>query len=349
MLSNYHQGISHFSDFELESGAILPQIKVAYSTYGQLNVNRDNVIWVCHALTGNADVHEWWPGLIGPGKALDTDRFFIVCANTIGSCYGSTTPAELGWEFPLLTIRDMVQAYRLLQAELGIRKIRFGIGGSMGGQQILEWAIWEPKLFDKVCVLATNARHSPWGIAFNEAQRMALRTGEDLEEGLKTARAIAMLSYRTYQIFDNTQSDPANQKLDDFRASSYQRYQGQKLQQRFNPYSYWYLSKAMDSHNVGRGRQGIEMALSKIQAKTLIIGIRSDLLFPIEEQRSLAGFIPDARLEVIDSPFGHDGFLVEENTVARLVSQFLTPKETLSSSPLRFRRNHTALPGTESF
>ena len=294
--------LQHNQPFQLEAGGQLDQVRIAYSAYGQLNASRDNVIWVSHALTGNSQVHEWWSGMIGPGKIFDTNRYFIVCANMLGSCYGSSSAKDgAGWDFPLLTIRDMVAAHRLLYAHLGIRGIALGIGGSMGGQQIVEWAISEPEIFANICLLATNAQHSPWGIAFNEAQRMALTSSADVEKGLEAARAIAMLSYRTYQIYEHGQSESDLEKLDDFRASSYQNYQGQKLQQRFDPYAYWYLSKAMDSHNVGRDRGGVRPALARITAKALVIGIHSDILFPPSEQRLLTALIPDARLELIQT------------------------------------------------
>lgn len=325
--------------FQLENGAALEEIQIGYQTYGTLSEDRNNVIWVFHALTANAVVDEWWPGLFGPGKLIDPDRYFIVCANMLGSCYGSTnarslspgTNAAYGKGFPLVTVRDMVKAHQLLQKHLGIDHIQFGIGGSMGGQQLLEWAISDPDLFQSICVLATNAKHSPWGIAFNEAQRMAIETDPTLytdaenagAKGLAAARATAMLSYRNYRTYQNTQQEAAEDVLSDFRAASYQQYQGQKLVDRFDVLSYITLSRAMDSHNVGRGRGGIESALQKITAKALVIGIHSDILFPVEEQTTLAMHIPEAQLELIDSTYGHDGFLIEFAEISRLAQPFL--------------------------
>ena len=338
----------HPNSFVLESGAELPALEIQYHTYGRLNARADNAVWVFHALTGNSAVHEWWPEMMGPGRPLDPARHYIVCANMLGSCYGTTSPQSAdprlgrpyGPDFPLITVRDMVRAHRLLADRLGLGRIRLAIGGSMGGQQALEWAVEEPDRFDQLCVLATNAFHSPWGIAFNEAQRMALESG-GREQGLETAGAIAMLSYRNYGIFGRSQSEGNAGKIDGYRASSYQRYQGEKLRRRFDPDSYRVLSKAMDSHHLGRGRESAEAALASIRARTLVVGIRSDILFPVEEQEFLARHIPQGSLVVIESPYGHDGFLVETETIGRHLLAFLN-RRPAAARP-------TYLPGTESF
>jgi homoserine O-acetyltransferase len=324
---------------KLENGAQLECVQIGYKTYGTLSDKKDNVIWVFHALTANAAVEEWWPGLFGSGKLLDPDRYFIVCANMLGSCYGSTnarsfnpaTGAPYGKDFPHLTVRDMVKAHQHLQKHLGISRIQFGIGGSMGGQQLLEWAVTDPGLFRSICVLATNAKHSPWGIAFNEAQRIAIEADPTLytdaenagAAGLAAARAVAMLSYRNYRTYQNSQEEDSDEVRSDFKAASYQRYQGQKLVDRFDVLSYLTLSRAMDSHNLGRGRGGIEQALERIKAKALVIGIHSDVLFPVEEQARLAMHIPQAQLELIDSTYGHDGFLIEFAEIGRLAQPLL--------------------------
>lgn len=332
------QYFEHKDVFRLESGAYLPGFRLAYTTHGRLNDQRDNVVWVIHALTANANLLEWWPGVVGSGCPIDTDRYFVVCANTLGSHYGSTGPLDIhpesgkAWlhDFPVLTIRDMAASLSLLRKHLNIRKIRMLAGASMGGQQALEWAISEPEVFDRLLLIATNARHSAWGIAFNESQRMAIEndptwlrgTPEDGLQGMKTARSIALLSYRTYAGYVENQTD-SDETFRDFRAGSYQRYQGDKLAKRFNAYSYYRLSQAMDSHHVGRGRGGIEAALSRIQAQTHILGIRSDLLFPFEEQKLLAKHIPGARLYEIDSALGHDGFLTESEQVGKVILKIL--------------------------
>jgi len=358
-------------EFKLESGGRLAALDIAYETYGQLNAAGDNVIWICHALTGDHRPHEWWDGLVGTAKLLDPDRYFIICANMLGSCYGTTGPNSInpdteqpyGKHFPLVTTRDMVRAHRLLADHLRIARIQLIIGGSMGGQQTLEWAIEEPQRFDRVCVLATNAQHSAWGIAFNEAQRMAIEADQERHaetdggfRGLEAARAIAMLSYRNYETYQSTQID-AEEKLDNFRASSYQRYQGNKLRKRFAVQSYVTLSKAMDAHNVGRGRGGLVAALQHIQAPTLVVGVKSDMLFPPAEQVFLAEHIPEANFRLIDSPYGHDGFLVEYEQMQRYLGSFLEgrlyqnrPKQTPRSTNYdRLQGRGPYLPGTESF
>ncbi len=343
--------------FELESGESLPELKIAYHSWGELQSKK--VVWVFHALTANSDVSEWWPGLFGAGKLLDPDKYFIICANMLGSCYGSSCPDALptGTEFPLITIRDMVKAHKMLATHLGIEQIHLGLGGSMGGQQLLEWSVQEPERFEFIVPLATNAKHSPWGIAFNEAQRMAIEAGrpagkDGARMGLEAARAMALLSYRHYQAYEKTQSEAEDTKLSDFKASSYQRYQGTKLSSRFDVDSYYTLSKAMDSHNIGRDRNGIANALSRIEAKALVIGIDSDILFPMDEQIELALHLKNARLYVIESTFGHDGFLVELDTIGETVKAFLEGRmdqTTFFADRMGERLGKLALPGSESF
>jgi homoserine O-acetyltransferase len=319
----------HYKDqFQLESGRSLPELEIAYCTYGQLNAAKDNVIYVCHALTANADVADWWPKTVGKGSIFDTDRYFIVCANILGSCYGTTGPGsidpvakkEYEADFPHITVRDIVKVHQLLVEHLGIKSIQLLCGGSLGGQQAMEWAISDSMYIKDLFLIATNPRHSAWGIAFNEAQRMAINAGEG---GLEAARAIAMLSYRNYRMYHGTQTDEEH-KVDDFKAASYQRYQGEKLRKRFNKFSYFTLSKAMDSHNVGRGRVSMPKALAQITAKTLVIGISSDLLFPVEEQKYLAEHIPGSIYHEIDSPYGHDGFLIEVEQITQLLKKELS-------------------------
>lgn len=325
--------------FVLESGQVLPRLQIVYSFAGNINAGQDNVIWVCHALTANSNVEDWWSGVVGKGKLFDPDRHFIICANILGSHYGSTGPLSVDpvtderyyHNFPAITIRDMVGASDILRRHLGINKIHTCIGGSLGGQQALEWAIMQPNLIDNLVLLATNAQHSAWGIAFNESQRMAIQVDPTWKErradagsaGMKTARAIALLSYRNYQTYLKTQTSSQTDQTDNFPASSYQQYQGDKLVKRFNAYSYWFLSKAMDSHNVGRGRGGIVKALSQIKAKTLVLGIKSDILFPVEEQKLLAAYIPDAHYDELESLYGHDGFLIECDQITTLYRGFL--------------------------
>ncbi len=325
MLSNSY---TYNQSFELECGKSLSSVEIAYCTYGQLNEEKDNVIYVCHALTANADVSNWWPGMVGEGLIFNTNKYFIVCANLLGSCYGTTGPTSInpetkkkfGKSFPLVTVRDLAKAHQLLAEHLQLKSIHLLFGGSLGGQQALEWAIMQPQFIKNLFVIATNPRHSAWGIAFNEAQRMALDAGE---KGLEAARAIAMLSYRNYTMYENTQTD-IEDKIDGFRAASYQQYQGMKLKKRFDPHSYYTLSKAMDSHHVGRGRNSMHEALAQIKAKTLVVGISSDILFPVKEQEFLAENIPGAVLEVIESDYGHDGFLMETKSISELLTKYLS-------------------------
>lgn len=330
----------HDGVLRLELGQQLSHCTIAYHTYGTLNASRTNVVWVCHALTANSDAADWWPGMIGPGLPLDTNQYFIVCANIIGSCYGSTGPASTNpatgglyfLDFPRLTMRDMVQAHILLREHLGIGRIHLLIGGSIGGYQALEWSLSEPDRIERLFLLATSPAESAWGIAVHTAQRMAIEADgtwgkPDVHagaNGLATARAIGMLTYRNYAIMVAKQSDTDLNKVDDFRASSYMRYQGQKLVNRFNAYSYYLLSKAMDTHNIARGRaSSIEAALQQVQARTLIIGVKSDILCPVQEQQVMAAHIPHATYVEIDSAYGHDGFLVETPAISKHLLQWL--------------------------
>ena len=330
----------HFDEvIELEGGGILNGIDISYHTFGTLNHDKSNVIWVCHALTANSDVEAWWPGMVGSGALFDTDKYFVICANTLGSCYGSTGPASIDPDtgrpfyndFPMVSVRDMVKAHKVLRRHLGIKRIFMITGGSLGGQQALEWAVTEPELFQHLVPIATNAIASPWGIAFNESQRMALEADASFgkpEEGaglagMRAARSIALLSYRTGSAYNRTQKDEDENSLENFRACSYQRYQGDKLVKRFNPYSYFILSKTLDSQNLGRHRGGVEAALALIIAKTLVVGITSDLLFPPAEQKRIADGIPQGQFVEIESFYGHDGFLLEVEKITKAVQSFL--------------------------
>lgn len=324
--------------FPLESGEHLAGARVAYRTWGQLNERRDNVVWVCHALTANADVLDWWPGLFGAGCFFDPADWFIVCANVLGSCYGSTCPLDADpatgqprcSSFPLLTVRDLAAAHEALRQELDLGQVHTLIGGSLGGQQALEWAVQRPTVFRHLVAIATCARHSAWGIAFNEAQRLAIEADATYHEnrpgggdaGLAAARAVALLSYRGYEAYNHTQTDPDPERLRDYRAASYQRYQGNKLVARFDAYSYVVLSRAMDSHNLGRHRGGVAAALGAIRARTLVLGITSDVLFPTVEQRELAAGIAGARYVELESNFGHDGFLLETSKITQALEGF---------------------------
>jgi homoserine O-acetyltransferase len=325
--------------FTLESGKALSQFHLAYTTHGALNETKDNVVWVFHALTANSDPAEWWPGLVGERKLFDPLRYFIVCVNMPGSCYGSIGPLDTNpqtnepyyHDFPFFTTRDMIHAYRHLKDFLGIEKIHIGIGGSMGGQQLLEWCTEDPDLFEYVFPIATNAQHSAWAIAFNASQRLSIemdptwlqKNNDAGIEGMKVARSIALISYRHYETYDEGQSEETNDKIENFKSESYQRYQGEKLVKRFNAFSYYFLSKGMDAHNIGRGRKSIEAALQQVKAKTLVIGIETDILFPLTEQQKLAKHVPGAVYKAIQSPYGHDGFLLEFDQITKCINEFI--------------------------
>ncbi len=322
--------------FPLELGDALPFVELSYTTHGTLNADASNVLWVCHALTGTDDPLDWWDGLVGVGKYYDPKDWFIVCANVLGSHYGSINPLTVNPKtgepfyhtFPEITVRDIINAFELLREHLQIEQIHTLIGGSLGGQQAVEWGIINPDLAQNIILIATNAVHSPWGIAFNESQRMAIkadatwtqRHAEAGLEGMKVARSIALLSYRNYDTYDFTQARDSNDQIENFRAATYQQYQGDKLASRFNAFSYWTLSKIMDSHNVGRNRGSISNALGKIKARTLVIGISSDILFQPNEQKFLAKYISNAEYQEINSLYGHDGFLIEYKQLKQILN-----------------------------
>lgn len=324
--------------FHLESGEILPELNIAYHTFGEYVPGKSKVVWVCHALTANSDVSDWWAGLFGKDQYFDNSEYFVVCANCIGSCYGTTGPLSYApgakryfLDFPLITTRDMARAHALLLETLQLEDIYLLIGSSLGGQQAQEFAVLLGEKLQNLVLIATNAVHSPFGVACNESQRLALLADPSFtacdynggKNGLRAARSIAMLSYRSYAGYLATQREESNQCVDGFRAASYQRYQGLKLTNRFNAYSYWSLTKSMDAHNIGRKRVSIEAALREITANTLIVGISSDVLFPVSEQEFLHKHIPQAALSVIDSIFGHDGFLVETKQLEQRINDFL--------------------------
>jgi len=321
----------------LESGEILPEFELAYTTYGKLNSDQSNVIWVIHALTGDSNVAEWWSGLIGEGKFYDPTSYFIICANLIGSCYGSTNPLSIDpqsgkayyYDFPSLTTRDQALALERLRIHLSLGQINTLIGGSLGGQVGLEWSISLGKKLENVVILASTAKSTPWVIGFNETQRMAIQSdctwGQQVEtagrKGLETARAIAMLSYRHPEDLLKKQSE-SESKLDGFKAASYLRYQGEKLAKRFNALSYWNLSKAMDSHDLSRSRSSLTSALNEIEANLLAVGVNSDLLFLPSESKFIAENVKNGTYKEINSLAGHDAFLIEFEQLSLILKSF---------------------------
>ncbi|WP_293945203.1 MULTISPECIES: homoserine O-acetyltransferase family protein [unclassified Sphingobacterium] len=333
----------HHEPFVFENGRELVNLQISYEVFGKLNADRSNVVWVCHALTANANVLDWWPGLFGTDELFNPNDYYIVCANVIGSAYGSSNPLSINpatgqpyyLSFPEFTVKDLVNAHQLLAAHLDINQIEVLIGGSLGGQQALEWAASKTIAINQLIVVGTNAVHSPWGIAFNESQRLAITADRTFyanhpdggAKGLKVARSIALLSYRNYTTYDHTQRDNDGNKVNDYKAASYQNYQGEKLVKRYNAYSYFYLTKAMDSHNLARGRASLEAALAGINCSTLVLGINTDMLFPADEQKFIAQHIPNASYQEIESTYGHDGFLIETKKLTAIIHNFLENKK----------------------
>ena len=319
--------------FQLEAGGSLDALTICYHTSCEERGDKP-VIWICHALTANSNPEEWWDTLVGKGLLFDTEKYYIVCANIIGSCYGTTGPTTYPKaplrNFPLVTIRDLVRAHDLLREHLGIDKVDLLIGGSNGGFQSVEWAASFPDRIKNLCLIATSAIVSPWCTATLEAQRMAIKADPTFDAskdasggmaGLAAARSMALVTYRNYEGYGRTQFETNPDFLIANRAVTYQQYQGQKLCRRFDAYSYYYLTLGVDTHNVGRKRGGVEKALAGITAKTLCIAIDSDILFPVGESRRLAEGIPGASLEVITSDFGHDGFLLEHEQITNCINK----------------------------
>ncbi len=323
--------------FQFEASGTLDHMELVYYTSDRAYRPGERVIWICHALTGNSNPEDWWPQMVGQGRLFDPERYFIVCVSMLCSPYGETGPASCNpatgrpyfFDFPRTTVRDIVSSEILVRKHLGIDRIDLMIGPSIGGFQALEWVIMEPEVVRDVVFLATATRVPPFMTAFNESQRMALeadpsfRAAKDLQggaAGLACARSIALISYRTYEGYNRTQEEPEVDTLFADRAASYQRYQGLKLLRRdFDAYSYWYLTHALDSMNVGRGRGGVESALSRIQADCMMISIDSDVLFPPKHGRATVAALKHAQYREISSAFGHDGFLIESDQLADIL------------------------------
>ena len=326
--------------FTTEGGYTFPSLDIAYDTYGTMNADKSNIIWVCHALTANSDVADWWPHTVEAGRFLDPERYFVICANFLGSHYGTTGPLSVNpqtgepWygDFPLVTVRDMVRVHQLLAEHLGIERVKLLIGSSIGGFQCLEWSVMQPDFAEKAAFIATTPRTNAWASGFNESQRMAIecdptygeRSAEAGLNGMSVARSIALLSYRGGMAYKISQEDaePNNVSFER-RVLTYQRYQGEKLRRRFNAYSYYRLSQAVDSHNLGRGRGSVEEALSQIKAQSLVVAITSDILFTPADHDVLVENIPNVEFHTIDSVFGHDGFLVEHERLNRIITDFM--------------------------
>ncbi|KAK9452308.1 Alpha/Beta hydrolase protein [Limtongia smithiae] len=423
------QKVAIIPEFTLESGMVIRNFPVAYKTWGKLNAECNNVMVICHALTGSADVSDWWGPLIGPGKAFDISRFFIICLNSLGSPYGSASPCTLngetgkmyGPEFPLVTVRDDVNIHKLILDDLGIAQIAVCIGGSMGGMLVLEYAFFGPSYVRSIVPLATSSRHSAWCISWGEAQRQCIYSDPKYADGYYTfddppnsglgaARMSALLTYRSRDSFETKFSrnvpDPSRHRTINapqrapetvseenwavhnegfkngkklasvsrettptpgeatsavaassvssspaggsplthvssssslqgnrrpqtfFTAQSYLRYQGDKFVKRFDANCYIAITRKLDTHDISRDRgDDVRHALTTLTQPALVIGIESDGLFTFAEQQEIATYMPNARLAKINSPEGHDAFLLEFAEVNRLIVNFL--EETL--------------------
>jgi len=323
--------------FKFEAGGSLDSIDVVYHTSeGDYTPGR-RVVWVCHALTANSNVEEWWPELAGPGKAIDTTKDYVVCVNMLCSAYGSMSASSINpatgkpfyFDFPATTVRDMISASILVRKKLGIDHIDLLIGSSIGGFQAIEWAVTEPDVIKNAIFIATAPRISPWLGSTVATQRMALeadqtfRQCKDLSggtEGLKCARAQALVSYRCFKGYQITQKEDDEDCLFAGKVASYEQYQGDKfIKRKFDAYSYYYLCQALDSHNVGRNRGGVAAALGRIKANTIVASIDTDVIFPPYELDEWAGYIPNVKIVRMTSNFGHDGFLLEKDQITEIL------------------------------
>ncbi|MBA4607638.1 homoserine O-acetyltransferase [Aeromicrobium sp. Marseille-Q0843] len=322
--------VQPLGDLTLEGGEVLPRLEVAYDTWGEFT--GDNAVLVLHALTGDSIVagsDGWWNEVVGPGLGIDTDRFFVVAANILGGCKGTTGPASAGpdgrvWgnRFPAITVRDQVAAEAMLTDHLGIDRWHAVIGGSAGGMRAVEWAVTHPERVERLFLLASSAYASAEQIAWTSTQADIIRAAGP-EAGLELARRIAHTTYRSEaelaERFGRTvQSDGR------FAVQSYLQHHGDKLVKRFDAWSYIALGDAMNSHDVGRDRGGLEAALGRVTARTVVAAIDSDRLYPPYQQQELADLIPTAEpLAVVRSPHGHDGFLIEHDQVGALARDLL--------------------------
>lgn len=329
-------------EFELETGERLHSVEIAWRSWGELNATGDNAILICHALTGSADADDWWPGLIGPGQALDPSEHYIVCSNVLGGCYGTSGPLHphpedgepWGSRFPRFSIRDMVQLQSRLLDHLGVRRLKLVLGPSLGGMQVLEWAASFPARVQAIAPIGVSGRHSAWCIGISEAQRQAIYAdpawcggryapGREPAQGLAVARMFAMCSYRSRENFE--QRFGRAQQPDDalFSVESYLRYQGRKLVDRFDANTYVRLTQAMDTHDVSRGRGEYPAVLARLDMPSLVVSVDSDILYPPCEQEELAQHLPQARYRQLHTPAGHDGFLIETGALNAMLGEFL--------------------------
>lgn len=336
--------------FVTESGCEIKHPRIAFKTWGELNDDRTNVVVVCHALTGNAEADDWFSGMFGDGKSLDSTQDFIICMNVLGSCYGSTGPwterTHTGqpWQadFPAITIRDLVRFQQLLLDAWNINAIKSVIGGSMGGMQALEFALMDQRV-QSVIPIAIGKAHTPWAIGISHTQRQAIyrdpnwnkgyySKDEGPKDGLAIARMIAMISYRSPADYEQKFGRALQPDSPQFQIESYLNYQGDKLVDRFDALSYVRLSQAMDTHDVARGREGYESLLGRLEIPALVIGISTDKLYPTGEQKELAQNLGNATYQELESPHGHDAFLIDFEQLNEMIVPFLSKNKELENA-----------------
>lgn len=349
--------------FTLDSGRVLEKVEVCYMTWGQPSAKRDNIIVVCHALTGNANLESWWGQLLGPCKPLDTTKYCVFCSNVLGGCYGTTGPKSINpatgkryaGDFPKVTIRDMVRLQAAVLVQLGVTEVACVVGGSMGGMQALEWAVEVRKPSVRSFVsLCSSARHHPWQIGISECQRQAIYSDPGWQEGnydpatppakgVAVARMMAMVTYRTHPAYVTKfgRSLVSTHQQSVFDVENYLYQQGQKFLERgFDPMTYIRLTQAMDSHDIERGRGAYHKVLQSIAMPSLVISISSDVLYPVSDQEEMADHLPNSQHHIIQSNEGHDGFLLESTKVGMLLKGFLAdldpcdPGQQLAKSKL---------------
>jgi homoserine O-acetyltransferase len=327
-------------EFVLENGDVLKDVEVAYRTWGSPENATEHAILICHALTGSADVEAWWPDIIGAGMTFDPARDYIICANILGSCYGTTGPVshKPGTEtryqadFPSVSVRDMVELERILLDELGVEHIELVTGPSLGGMQALEWAAMYPERVGSVVPIGVGGRHSAWCIGISEAQRAAIAADPNWNDGyysddcppakgLAAARMMAVCMYRSWQSFDERFGRDLRAE-DQYQVQSYLRHQGEKINDRFDANTYVTLTHAMHTHDLARGRGDYPDVLGSIEQPALVVSVSSDALYPPEEQRFLAEYLPNSTYEILDCAHGHDGFLIETETLGRMIAEF---------------------------
>ncbi len=359
---SHQAGTYTFKNFELINGGSLDEVSIFFETWGSLNEDCDNAILIAHSLTGTShaasgekDPEEgWWEFLIGPGKPFDTSKYFVVCSNVLGGCSGSTGPSSInpetgqpyGIDFPAVAIRDMVNSQKKLTDFLGIRRLLTVTGGSMGGMQALEWAATYPGMVESIIPIAVPGRAYPQSIAFRKAQRKAITNDPDWrngnyyndtypEKGIELARLIGFITYRTEKEFAGkfgrkTENEKFSNLEGRFEVEKYLEYQGKKLSRWFDPNTYLYLSKAMDLHDMGFGYNSYEVGVRQITAKVMMIGLRTDMLFPVHQQKEVVKILKTSNNDVfykeVETVYGHDAFLLEKEQISDIIRNFLNEK-----------------------